>query len=60
MRAIAQVATVGYAGLLAGPAIMGGVSELVGLPAALAIPVALAAFMAASAGALRPRQVLAG
>ncbi|MBG0831783.1 MFS transporter [Planomonospora sp. ID67723] len=58
-QAIAQVATVGYAGLLAGPAIIGGVSELVGLPAALAVPVALAAFMAASAGALRPRQVLA-
>ncbi|GAA3447014.1 MFS transporter [Planomonospora venezuelensis] len=54
-QAIAQVATVGYAGLLAGPAIIGGVSELAGLPAALAIPVALAAFMAASAGALRPR-----
>nr|BFE79648.1 hypothetical protein GCM10020093_022490 [Planobispora longispora] len=54
-QAIAQVATVGYAGLVAGPAIIGGVSELVGLPAALAIPAALAAFMAASAGALRSR-----
>ncbi|GGT02058.1 MFS transporter [Planobispora rosea] len=54
-QAIAQVATVGYAGLVAGPAIIGGVSELAGLPAALAIPAVLAAFMAASAGALRPR-----
>ncbi|MGJ6964821.1 MFS transporter [Streptosporangium sp. G11] len=53
-RAIAQVATVGYAGLVAGPAIIGGAAELVGLPAALGIPALLAVFMAASAGALRP------
>ncbi|GAA3040400.1 MFS transporter [Streptosporangium longisporum] len=52
-RAIAQVATVGYAGLLAGPAIIGAAAELVGLPAALGIPAVLALFMAASAGALR-------
>ncbi|MEU4834337.1 MFS transporter [Streptosporangium sp. NPDC023615] len=52
-QAIAQVATVGYAGLLAGPAIIGGAAELVGLPAALAIPAVLALFMAAAAGALR-------
>ncbi|MGC5014431.1 MFS transporter [Streptosporangium sp. DT93] len=52
-QAIAQVATVGYAGLLAGPAIIGAAAELVGLPAALAIPALLALFMAASAGALR-------
>lgn len=52
-QAIAQVATVGYAGLVAGPAIIGGAAELVGLPAALGIPALLAAFMAASAGALR-------
>jgi MFS family permease len=54
-QAIAQVATVGYTGLVAGPAIIGGVSELTDLPTALAIPAVLAAFMAASAGALRPR-----
>ncbi|MEU8038521.1 MFS transporter [Streptosporangium sp. NPDC049078] len=54
-QAIAQVATVGYAGLLAGPAIIGGAAELIGLPAALGIPALLAAFMAASAAALRPR-----
>ncbi|WP_449062129.1 MFS transporter [Planomonospora algeriensis] len=54
-QAIAQVATVGYTGLVAGPAIIGGVSELTDLPTALAIPALLAAFMAASAGALRPR-----
>ncbi|MDP9868373.1 MULTISPECIES: MFS transporter [Streptosporangium] len=54
-EAIAQVATVGYAGLVAGPAIIGGAAEIIGLPGALAIPTLLAAFMAASAGALRPR-----
>ncbi|GAA3133836.1 MFS transporter [Planomonospora alba] len=54
-QAIAQVATVGYTGLVAGPAIIGSVSELTDLPTALAIPAVLAAFMAASAGALRPR-----
>ncbi|GAA2881832.1 MFS transporter [Streptosporangium fragile] len=53
-QSIAQVATVGYAGLVAGPAIIGGAAELIGLPAALAIPALLAAFMAATAGALRP------
>ncbi|MER5628304.1 MFS transporter [Streptosporangium sp. NPDC002544] len=55
-QAIAQVATVGYAGLVAGPAIIGGAAELIGLPAALGIPALLAAFMAASAGALRHPQ----
>ncbi|MEU0482407.1 MFS transporter, partial [Streptosporangium sp. NPDC006013] len=55
-QAIAQVATVGYAGLVAGPAIIGGAAELIGLPAALGIPALLAAFMAASAGALRRPQ----
>ncbi|ACZ87302.1 MFS transporter [Streptosporangium roseum] len=57
-EAIAQVATVGYAGLVAGPAIIGGAAEIIGLPGALAIPALLAAFMAASAGALRPRTPL--
>ncbi|MEU4539411.1 MFS transporter [Streptosporangium sp. NPDC023825] len=55
-QAIAQVATVGYAGLVAGPAIIGGAAELIGLPAALGIPALLATFMAASAGALHPRK----
>ncbi|WP_436762206.1 hypothetical protein [Streptosporangium sp. V21-05] len=55
-QAIAQVATVGYAGLVAGPAVIGAATELVGLPAALGIPALLAAFMAASAGALRPQK----
>ncbi|GAA4228967.1 MFS family permease [Streptosporangium album] len=54
-QAIAQVATVGYAGLVAGPAIIGGAAEIITLPGALVIPALLAAFMAASAGALRPQ-----
>ncbi len=52
-QAIAQVATIGYTGLVAGPVIIGGAAEVVGLPAALGIPALLAVFMAASAGALR-------
>lgn len=53
-EAIAQVATLGYAGLMLGPVIIGGAAELVGLPAALGIPVLLCPFMAASAVSLRP------
>lgn len=52
--AIAQVATLGYAGLMLGPVIIGGAAELVGLPAALGIPVLLCLFMSASAVSLRP------
>ncbi|WP_431896904.1 MFS transporter [Nonomuraea sp. bgisy101] len=54
-EAIAQVATLGYAGLMLGPVIIGGAAELVGLPPALGIPVALCLFMSASAVSLRPR-----
>lgn len=53
-EAIAQVATLGYAGLMLGPVIIGGAAELIGLPAALAIPVALCLFMSVSAISLRP------
>ncbi|MFI6317416.1 MFS transporter [Nonomuraea sp. NPDC050556] len=53
-EAIAQVATLGYAGLMLGPVIIGGAAELVGLPAALTIPVLLCLFMAASAVSLKP------
>ncbi|MEU7900337.1 MFS transporter [Nonomuraea sp. NPDC049152] len=52
-EAIAQVATLGYAGLVLGPVIIGGAAELVGLPLALTIPVALCVFMSASAVSLR-------
>ncbi|MEV2272524.1 MFS transporter [Nonomuraea africana] len=55
-EAIAQVATLGYAGLMLGPVIIGGAAELVGLPLALGIPVALCLFMSLSAVSLRPRE----
>lgn len=55
-EAIAQVATLGYAGLMLGPVIIGGAAELVGLPLALTIPVVLCVFMSASAVSLRRRE----
>ncbi|SDG74171.1 Fucose permease [Sinosporangium album] len=54
-EAIAQVATLGYSGLMLGPVIIGGAAELTGLPVALGIPVVLCVFMSASAVSLRPR-----
>ncbi|WP_285774775.1 MFS transporter [Microtetraspora sp. NBRC 13810] len=51
---IAQVAALGYTGLVLGPVIIGATAELTGLTAALAIPAALALYMAAAATALRP------
>jgi predicted MFS family arabinose efflux permease len=53
-RALARVVSMGYAGFLAGPVLIGGAATLVGLPVALGIPVVLALFVAASAVALRP------
>ncbi|MEF2280317.1 MFS transporter [Deinococcus sp. YIM 134068] len=44
-RGIAQVATIGYAGFLLGPPVIGFVSEHVGLPAALSIALAGAALI---------------
>jgi MFS family permease len=41
--ALASVTTCGYLGLLAGPPIIGGLSNLVGLPAALSVVVGIAA-----------------
>ncbi len=45
--AIAAVCTVGYLGFLVGPPAIGGLAELFGLPAALALVVALCALIAA-------------
>jgi predicted MFS family arabinose efflux permease len=53
-RALARVASLGYLGFLTGPAVIGGVATLVGLPAALTIPALLALFVALTATALRP------
>jgi MFS family permease len=53
-QAIARVAGVGFLGFVAGPAAIGGVAQVAGLPRALAIPAVLALFVAAAAPALRP------
>jgi predicted MFS family arabinose efflux permease len=52
-RALARVASIGYAGFLTGPIVIGGASTLLGLPAALAIPVLLCGFVALTANALK-------
>jgi MFS family permease len=53
-QAIARVASIGWLGFFAGPVLIGGVAELLGLPVALGIPVLLALLVALAAGALRP------
>jgi predicted MFS family arabinose efflux permease len=58
-QAIARVASLGFAGFLVGPVVIGGAAELVDLPAALAIPAVLALFVAATAAALRPARATA-
>jgi len=52
-RALARVVGLGYAGFLAGPALIGLASGVVGLPVALGVPVLLATAVAASAVILR-------
>jgi fucose permease len=53
--AIAAVCTVGYVGFLVGPPAIGGLAELIGLPAALGLVVALCALIAVlGSGARRP------
>lgn len=51
-HAIAGVATVGYAGLLAGPPLIGVAADVVGLRLALGIVVALCAVLAIGAGSV--------
>ncbi|GAB2754531.1 MFS transporter [Salinifilum aidingensis] len=53
-RDLAQVATFGYAGLLAGPVVIGLVAQAFGLTAGLAVPAALAVLIALAADAVRP------
>jgi MFS family permease len=53
--AIAAVCTVGYFGFLLGPPTIGGLAELIGLPAALGLVVLLCALIAAL-GSRAPRQ----
>lgn len=52
-RALAAVASLGYAGFLAGPVLIGGLAEAVTLPRALLVPAVLALFVALTAQALR-------
>jgi MFS family permease len=52
---LALVTTAGYVGVLAGPALVGGVAQAIGLHAALGIDVILCAMCAALAGFVRPR-----
>lgn len=55
-RDLAQVSTLAYGGLLAGPVVIGLIAHRFGLTAGLAIPALLALLVAASASALRPRR----
>jgi fucose permease len=52
-RALSQVVSLGYAGFVIGPILIGGASTVVGLPIALAVPALLVLFVAAAASALR-------
>jgi predicted MFS family arabinose efflux permease len=52
---LALVTSTGYMGMLAGPAVIGGLAEVVGLPAALGTIVAVTAMTAILAGAVRPQ-----
>lgn len=58
-QALARVASLGYAGFLTGPVLIGGIATLSGLPWALSIPVLLALFVAFAAFALQPRPATA-
>jgi predicted MFS family arabinose efflux permease len=53
-RALSAAVSLGYAGFLAGPVLIGLATRLVPLPAALLIPAALALTVAAAASAVRP------
>lgn len=52
---VAQVASIGYLGLLVGPVLIGPLAELFGLRVVMALPVVLAFLVAACAVGLHPR-----
>ncbi|KAA5831931.1 MFS transporter [Saccharopolyspora hirsuta] len=54
-RDLAQVSTLGYGGLLAGPVVIGLISSWTDLSIGMAVPAALALLVALSAPAVRPR-----
>jgi MFS family permease len=53
---MARVVGLGYVGLLAGPAVIGGLTRLMPLNAAFALPIALCVLTVVFASALNPRQ----
>jgi MFS family permease len=56
---LAMVTTCGYTGSLAGPAIIGGLADITGLPAALGVVVVLSGMIVLLAGSVRPRRAAA-
>jgi predicted MFS family arabinose efflux permease len=54
-RALARVASLGYAGFLTGPVLIGGAAEAFGLSRVLAVPALLALFVALAASAVHTR-----
>jgi Na+-translocating ferredoxin:NAD+ oxidoreductase RnfD subunit len=59
IAAIAAVCTVGYFGFLLGPPMIGGLAELIGLPAALGLVVLLCALIAALGSRAPPQRASA-
>jgi MFS family permease len=55
-RAIAAVSSVGFAGFLAGPPIIGAIAQLTSLPFAMGAVAVACVLIAVSAGALKPRE----
>jgi predicted MFS family arabinose efflux permease len=55
---LATVNSFGYLGLLVGPALIGGLADAVGLPAALGVIVAISAMTAVLAGVVAPKRAL--
>jgi MFS family permease len=53
---LATVTSFGYLGLLVGPALIGGIADAVGLPAALGVIVAVCAVTTVLAGAVAPKR----
>jgi predicted MFS family arabinose efflux permease len=56
---LALVTSTGYMGMLVGPAVIGGLAEAVGLPAALGTIVVITTMTAILAGAVKPRSAAA-
>jgi MFS family permease len=55
-RGIARVAGFGYAGMLGGPVLIGGLASAIGLQKALTVPIVLALVIAAGAQVVTVRQ----